>query len=215
MSNYSRAIDTRGPDREHYPECVLWRGALTWPNFITLVRLALLPVFVIWLFDDRVVAAGFLLGFIGATDWVDGWVARRFDQVSELGKILDPIADRGVFLVGIVSVIGHGSFPLWFGVAIVAREASIAALMVGATLLGMERFDVTRRGKTATFALLCAVPWITLGSVGGGWSFFSWVGWAVGVPGLALSWLTFFEYLPLVRAHMAAGRAHGALPLDE
>lgn len=194
---------------------MLWRGALTWPNLITLVRLGLLPVFVVWLFDDRVVAAGFLLGFIGATDWVDGWVARRFDQVSELGKILDPIADRGVFLVGIVSVIWHGSFPLWFGVAIVAREASIAALMVGATLLGMERFDVTRRGKTATFALLCAVPWITLGSVGGVWTFFAWAGWLVGIPGLVLSWLTFFEYLPLVRAHMAAGRSRGALPLDK
>lgn len=194
---------------------MLWRGAFTLPNLITVVRLALLPVFVVWLFDDRVIAAGFLLGAIGATDWVDGWIARRFDQVSELGKVLDPVADRAVFLVGIVSVMIHGSFPVWFGVAIVAREASIASLMVGATLLGMERFDVTRRGKTATFALLCSVPWITLGSVGGPWSFFTWAGWSVGLPGLALSWLTFFEYLPLVRAHMAAGRVRGALPLDE
>ena len=199
----------------NYPSGVLWRGAFTWPNLITAVRLALLPWFVILLFDDRVVAASFLLGFLGGTDWVDGWVARRFDQVSELGKILDPVADRLVFLVGIISVMWHGSFPVWFGIAIVLREASIAALMVGATLLGMERFDVTRRGKTATFALLCAVPWITLGSVGGGWAVFTWIGWAVGLPGLVLSWLTFFEYLPLVKAHMAGGRERRALPLDE
>ena len=196
-------------------DVLAWRRVLTWPNAITVVRLALLPFFVVLLFDDQVIAAGFLLGFVGATDWVDGWVARRFDQVSEFGKILDPVADRAVFLVGILAVMWHGSFPVWFGVAIMAREAAIAALMVGATLLGMERFDVTRRGKTATFALLCAVPWITLGSVGGGWSVFGWMGWTVGVPGLALSWLTFFEYLPLVRAHMATGGSSRALPLEE
>lgn len=196
------------------PSKSFFADAVTWPNFVTLVRLGFLPLVVVWMSQDRVVEAAFLLGCLGATDWVDGWIARRFDQVSELGKVLDPIADRAVFLVGLGSVVWYGAFPLWFGAAIIAREAAIASLMVGSTLLGMERFDVTRRGKLATFALLCAVPWVTLGSVGGGWLIVGIAGWIVGIPGLVLSWLTFFEYVPLVRAHIASGRAAKALPLD-
>lgn len=180
-----------------------------------MIRLCLLPWYVSLVNDDRIVAASFLLGFLGATDWVDGWLARRTGQVSEFGKILDPVADRLVFLVGILTVMWHGAFPVWFGSLIVVREAAIGLMMVVATMLGMERFDVTRRGKLATFALLCAVPWITLGSVGDGWVVFGVAGWVVGVPGLVLSWLTFVEYLPLVRAHMASNRGPHALPLDE
>jgi cardiolipin synthase len=191
------------------------KSLFTWPNAVTMIRLCLLPWYVSLVAGDEIVAAGFLLGFLGATDWVDGWLARHFGQVSEFGKILDPIADRVVFLVGIGAVMWHGTFPVWFGASIIAREAAIGAVMVVATLLGMERFDVTRRGKLATFALLCAVPWITLGTVGGVWMVIGAAGWLVGVPGLVLSWLTFFEYLPLVRAHMANGRSRQALPLDE
>lgn len=191
------------------------KSLFTWPNVVTLVRLCLLPWYVALVADDEIVRAGFLLGFLGATDWVDGWLARKTGQVSEFGKILDPVADRLVFLVGIGAVMWQGAFPVWFGALVMAREAAIGLVMVAATLLGMERFDVTRRGKLATFALLCAVPWITLGSVGGGWVVIGAAGWAVGIPGIVLSWLTFFEYLPLVRAHMASDRRRDALPLDE
>lgn len=191
------------------------RSLFTWPNAITMIRLCLLPVYVSLVADDKIVAAGFLLGFLGATDWVDGWIARKFNQVSEFGKILDPVADRVVFLVGILAVVWHGAFPFAFGVAIMVREAAIASIMIVATLLGMERFDVTRRGKLATFALLCAVPWITLGSLGGWWMIIGVAGWTVGIPGLILSWLTLFEYLPLVRYHMSSRTGREALPLDE
>lgn len=207
--------------RAGYSSRVAWsevftvRSMFTWPNVVTMLRLCLLPWYVSLVSDDQIVAAGFLLGFLGATDWVDGWLARRFGQVSEFGKILDPVADRLVFLVGIVAVLWQGAFPLWFGALIIAREAAIGIVMIVATLLGMEPFDVTRRGKLATFALLCAVPWITLGSVGGAWVVIGVAGWTVGVPGLILSWLTFIEYLPLVRAHMVSGRSREALPLDE
>ena len=73
----------------------------TVPNVITFVRLSLLPVYVVLLGDERIVAGSFFLGFLAATDWVDGYVARRFNQVSEFGKVLDPVADRAVFFVGI------------------------------------------------------------------------------------------------------------------
>lgn len=179
---------------------------LTWPNLITAIRLCLLPSYVMLMGDGRVVAAGFLLGFLGATDWVDGWVARRFNQISEFGKVLDPVADRVVFFVGIGAALWFGHFPLWFGVLVLVREGSIALLMVGATLFGMARFPVTTLGKRATFALLCAVPWITVGSTGGAWIVVGVAGWMVGIPGLVLSYVTFFQYLPIVRANMASGQ---------
>lgn len=181
------------------------RDVMTVPNLITLVRLACLPWFVVLVSGGHVFAAGWLLGVLGSTDWVDGWVARRFNQVSEFGKIIDPVADRAVFLVGILSAIRWGSFPAWFGALIVLREAAIAVLMVGATLRGMDRFPVTRLGKAATMALLAAVPWLMVGSVGGAWTFVRVAGWAVGLPGLVASYVSFFAYIPTVRANMSKG----------
>ena len=75
---------------------------LTAPNLFTLLRLCCLPLFLYLLFGrDNRAGAAWLLGGLGATDWVDGWLARRFDQVSEFGKIFDPTADRLLFIVGI------------------------------------------------------------------------------------------------------------------
>ena len=190
------------------------RSVLTAPNVITLVRLAFLPWYLSLLSQDRPVAAGFLLGFLGMTDWVDGWVARRFNQISELGKVLDPVADRLVFFVGIGGAIWHQHFPMLFGALILIREVSIALLMVGGTMLGMERFPVTIAGKRATFALLCAVPWITVGGVGGAWTVVLLAGWTVGIPGLVLSYFTFFQYLPIVRAHMSSRQSANGVPLE-
>ena len=182
------------------------RTILTAPNIITSVRLALLPFYLMLLADERVVAACFLLGTLGATDWVDGWVARRFDQVSEFGKILDPVADRLVFFVGVGGSLWFGHFPAWFGGLILLREGSIALLMVGGTLLGMARFPVTTLGKRATFAILCAVPWITIGAAGGAWRIVEVVGWLVGIPGLAMSYVALFRYLPTVRENLSRSR---------
>lgn len=182
-----------------------WRSVLTWPNLVTLVRLLMLPTYVSLMADGRVVAGSWFFGLLAATDWIDGYLARRLNQVSEFGKVIDPVADRLVFFVGIGTAMYYGFFPNWFGVVILVREISIAILMVGATALGMERFPVTRLGKWATFALLCAVPWITLGSAGGVWSVFTVIGWMAGLPGVVVSYVSFIKYLPTVRAHMAAG----------
>lgn len=183
-----------------------WRSLLTWPNAITLVRLAMLPTYVSLMADGRVVAGSWFFGLLAATDWVDGFVARRFNQVSEFGKIIDPVADRTVFFVGIGAAMYYDFFPVWLGVLILIREISIAVLMVGATALGMERFPVTATGKKATFGLLCAVPWITLGTAGGWWSVFSLMGWTAIVPALMYSYVSFFQYLPTVKAHMSSGQ---------
>jgi cardiolipin synthase len=173
------------------------RENLTIPNVLSVLRLAMLPTFVSLFADGRVVAGSWFFGLLASTDWIDGYIARRFNQV---------IADRTVFFVGIGAALYYDYLPMWFGIVILVREVSIAVLMVVATAMGMERFPVTRLGKWATFALMAAVPWITLGSAGGAWTVFTYMGWAVGIPGVFVSYKSFFEYLPSVRSHLASGR---------
>ncbi|MGI9621936.1 MAG: CDP-alcohol phosphatidyltransferase family protein, partial [Acidimicrobiales bacterium] len=166
-----------------------WRSqVLTWPNLISLVRLACIPLFV-WLLlgEERRVAAGALLAVLGATDWVDGYVARRFNQVSEVGKILDPTADRLMFLVAMIAMLIDGSVPIWFGILTLVREAGVAivALILGA--MGARRIDVTRLGKTSTFGLMVTFPLFLLGAAGTSVSGVAEAAaYLIGVPSLAL-----------------------------
>ena len=91
---------------------------LTVPNAVTVVRLLCIPLFLWLLFGaDRQTAAAILLGVLGATDWVDGFLARRFHQVSTVGKVLDPAADRILVGTGVIAIMIHGAVPIWFGVA--------------------------------------------------------------------------------------------------
>lgn len=199
---YSPVVPTEG----------LFSRVWTVPNLLTVSRLALLPVYVSWLADHRYVAGAWFLGALMWTDFFDGWIARKFNQTSELGKVLDPVADRVIFGVGVIAAMIHGAFPGWFGAVVLVREGSIAALMLGATALGMERFPVTTAGKRATFLMMCAVSWLILGAGGGSWEVARWMGWTAAVPGTLLSYWTFFRYLPMVRTHLAAGRAAKGLP---
>ncbi|HSP04312.1 MAG TPA: CDP-alcohol phosphatidyltransferase family protein [Acidimicrobiales bacterium] len=183
-------------------------GLLTIPNLITVVRLCTLPVFVYLLFgaDDRW-AAGWVLFLIGSTDWLDGYLARRLGQVSNVGKILDPVADRLLFFVGIGSIIIDGSVPLWFAVAVLVREAAVAIGTLSLAALGATRIDVTWYGKAATFALMGAFPSFLVGAsdhaTADGFRVLAWV---VGIPGLALAYWSALLYIPLGRKALAEGR---------
>ena len=180
---------------------------MTVPNLVTVVRLLCIPLFLWLLFArDNRVGAAWLLGGIGATDWVDGYIARRFDQVSELGKMLDPIADRLMFIVGIAAIIIDGSAPLWFCWAVVVREVVVGGTMVVCTLFfGMQRFDVTYWGKLATFLLMFAFPGFMLGETDfPAHQGFLAAAWIMGIPGLVLSYYTAVAYVPLIRAHLHA-----------
>lgn len=184
---------------------------LTAPNLFTLLRLLCLPLFLMLLYGrDSVAGAGWLLLAIGGTDWVDGWLARRFDQVSEFGKVFDPVADRILFFVSLVAIIAYPIPPRWFFVLLLVREAAVAIAMVVATLaFRMQRFDVTYWGKLATFLLMGAVPAFMVGhSDFPGARFWELLGWAVGVPGLLLSWWTALDYIPKIRDGIRAGRLH-------
>ena len=136
----------------------------TVPNLISVLRLLCIPLFVWVLFGaENRSAAAILLAVLGATDWVDGWIARRFNQTSELGKILDPTADRLLLIVSIPSLIIDGSIPLWFALLALIRELLVGGATVSLALIGARRIDVLWWGKTGTFAMLFAVSLNTVG----------------------------------------------------
>ncbi len=182
----------------------------TVPNLFTLIRLLCLPWFLYLLFvDENRAGAAWLLAGLGSTDWVDGYIARRFDQGSEFGKIFDPTVDRVLFIVSVTAIIIDGSIPIWFAVAVLVREVLVGGVIAFSTLfLHMERFGVTRLGKIATFLLMGAVPSFLIGSTDV-WEapFFAVLAWLMGIPGLVLSYWTGIAYIPLIRSGLAAGRA--------
>jgi cardiolipin synthase len=160
------------------------------------------PIFVVLLINkDDPLSAAILLSVLGATDWVDGWVARRFNQISELGKILDPTADRIMFLVAVFSMLIDGSVPVWFGVLTLIREGvvAIAALILGG--LGARALSVTWVGKTSSFGLMFAFPLFLFSTAVHGTqsSIYEVLAYVIGLPSLLLHFWAAFGYIPLAR----------------
>jgi cardiolipin synthase len=188
-----------------------WR---TWPNAVTLVRLACIPLFwwVLFHTGHRAVAA-WLLVSVGATDWIDGYLARRLNQTSTVGKILDPTADRILVVTGLLSVAFAGGVPWWFAGITLFREVLVSALTLALAALGAARIDVLWWGKVSTFMLMGTFPLFLLTSNGHGGALLAWqhylrIGtWVFGVSALALSWWVFFGYIGPAREALRRGRA--------
>jgi cardiolipin synthase len=190
-------------------EPVPGRGILTLPNIVTLARLSCLPVFLWLLFgrEDRVAAAA-LLAALGVTDWIDGYLARHLGQVSELGKVLDPVADRLLFFVGAGGILVDGSVPTWFAVTVLVREALVGGATLLLAALGAKRIDVTWFGKAGTFGLMMAFPLFLASHSDISWADAAGVfAWLTGIPGLVLSLYAAVLYAPLARQALAEGRA--------
>jgi cardiolipin synthase len=135
---------------------------LTIPNLLSFLRLALVPVFLLFLIDGQDVAALIVLAVSGFTDFLDGFIARRFDQVTRLGQMLDPAADRLYILAAVLGLVVRELVPLWFVVAILARDlllVVVAVVLVGA---GHGALPVNRVGKVATACLFVGLPVLML-----------------------------------------------------
>ena len=165
---------------------------LTIPNLISLTRLALIPVF-LWLLvgRDDPFAAGWLLGIIGSTDWVDGFLARKLDQVSEVGKILDPLADRIAVAAAVIAGLATGYLPTWFAWALIVREVLVGVGAIVIALRGHTSLAVRKMGKLATLLLYAAVAWFFVGTE---WVAVEYAAWIVGVPGLILYYIVAVQY---------------------
>jgi len=141
-------------------------AVFTIPNVLSFLRILLIPVFVVLIVHEPTTTAGLLLfGAVVATDWVDGWVARRTGQISELGKVLDPTADRLAIAAGLIALVIRDVFPLWAALLILVRDAVI--LIVGGAVLATRhvRLEVRFIGKVATFMLMTAIPLIAWGNL--------------------------------------------------
>lgn len=184
---------------------------LTLPNLVTLVRLVCIPVF-LWLLlgSDHTAIAAWLLAGLGATDWIDGYLARHLHQGSELGKILDPTADRLLLVAATVGIVAFGVSGIVSALAIVllAREALVGAATVALALAGARRIDVLWVGKAGTLAVMFALPMLLLApEVTGGWhALLLTGGWGFGIPGTALGYYAAAKYVPAARAALAEGR---------
>ncbi len=182
---------------------------LTAPNVITMVRLLCIPLFLWLLFGaHRQTAAAVLLAVLGATDWVDGFVARRYGQVSTFGKVLDPTADRILVGTAVISIMVYGAVPLWFGLATIAREVLVSAMVLLLAALGAARIDVLWVGKAGTFGLMFAYPTFLLGDGTAGWQEpIRVIAWVTGLVGLALAWWAAGSYIAPARRALRQGRA--------
>jgi cardiolipin synthase len=195
------AADDAGEDR-----------ILTIPNVISLVRLLCMPVFLYLLFgEDDPLSAAVLLGVLGATDWVDGYIARHYHQVSKVGKVLDPVADRLLFFVGIGGILVFGAVPVWFAAMVLVREVVVAITTVVLGAMGARRVDVTWWGKAGTFCLMVAFPMFLASEAAFRFADAALVcAWGFGIPGLVLSYVSWAMYLPLGLAALEQGRADRA-----
>ena len=191
----------QGPDR-----------ILTLPNAITTVRLLCAPLF-LWLLFGRPHGQGryqaaLLLGALGATDWVDGYLARHLGQVSTVGKVLDPTADRILLGVGVVGILIDGSVPLWVGIVVLTREVLVALAVLALAAGGAKRMDVQWAGKAGTLSLLFAFPLFLVAHSTAGWKDVANVlAWLFVIPGICLAWYAAITYVPMARRALAEGRA--------
>ncbi len=143
-------------------------AVVTVPNILSFARIATIPLFCWLAANERTRVWGILLfAVVVSTDWVDGYVARRTGQVTELGRILDPVADRLAIAAGLVTFAIAGIFPFWAALLILVRD--VAVVLGGAVLLWGRniRMEVRGIGKIATFSLMAAIAWIAWGNAEG------------------------------------------------
>lgn len=134
----------------------------TVPNVITAVRFALVPVFVWFVAVGQEWTAFWLLVILGSTDWIDGYIARRFDQSSVVGQWLDPLADRLSLIIVTLSLVIFSDAPMWVLVVIVTADL-ILFLYSSFVFAGSPELPVSVVGKLRTAALLIAAPLVLLG----------------------------------------------------
>jgi cardiolipin synthase (CMP-forming) len=192
------------------------RRILTVPNVISVVRLLCVPVFVWLAWNDREGAAAVLLAVLGATDWVDGWIARHYDQGSDLGKILDPTADRVLLVAAAVALLLEDlstgvDVILWI---VLIREVLVGVATIVLAAAGARRIDVVWAGKAGTLAIMFALPAFLIADAAPSVEFFfDLVGWGFAIGGIVLGYLAAAKYVPAARAALREGRS-GRLPAE-
>jgi cardiolipin synthase len=184
---------------------------LTVPNALSLLRLLGVPLFLWLVLNERDAAAVALLMVSGVTDWLDGKIARKWGQMSRVGQLLDPAADRLYILATLIGLTIRDVVPLWLTVALVGRDVFLAFFLPVLRRHGYGPLPVSFLGKAATFNLLSGFPLLLLGE---GDSLVSQIahafGWSFAIWGSALYWWAGILYVVQVRQLVSADRAQPA-----
>jgi cardiolipin synthase len=182
---------------------------LTIPNLISFVRLAGVPLFLYLVLGPRAdVAAVVVLALGGTSDWVDGYVARRMRQVSRLGELLDPLADRLYILATVLAFTARGVLPWSFTLALLLRELVLTVALLVLRRYGYGPLSVHYLGKTATFLLLAAFPIQLLAHASAGAAPVAGpVGWGLAWWGIVLYWVAGAMYVVQTARLVRAARS--------
>lgn len=182
---------------EHVASSKVWTVA----NAISVIRLMAIPVFLWLVIEDRLVSAFALLVAAVLTDFVDGMVARRMNEITTLGQFLDPFADRLFIAATVIALAIQNVVPWWFVVAVMLRDALLGVGGIVMSRYGAGTLPVKWWGKVATFGLLFVLPLFLLsvvvsqyfsGAVG---AVLMMIAWPVAIVAVVLYWLVGFSYL--------------------
>lgn len=181
---------------------------LTLPNILSALRLLGVPVF-LWLIlvPEADGWAIVLLVVSGFTDWLDGYLARRWNQITRVGQLLDPIADRLYILATLIGLLLRGIVPWWFVVILLSRDVLMAGVLWVLKRRDVVGLPVHFLGKAATFNLLYAFPLLLIGDGATWWAEPAKIfGWAFAVWGTALYWWAAVLYIGQARRILAQRR---------
>ncbi|WP_439563886.1 CDP-alcohol phosphatidyltransferase family protein [Microcella sp.] len=179
---------------------------LTVPNALSALRILLVPVFLVLVLAERDVAALIVIIVSSLTDFLDGIIARRFSQITKLGQLLDPAADRLFIFAAVIALAVREVVPWWVVIVIVGRDVFLAVLGLVLAQHGYGPLPVHHLGKLATFALFYALPILVLGQAFPVLQPVSDpIGWAFTLWGAFLYWWAGILYLRQTRELTAKG----------
>jgi len=172
----------------------------TIPNAISLVRLVMVPVFLWLLVTGNDVPALVVLIIATTSDFIDGFIARQFDQVTRLGMYLDPLSDRLFIAASVIGLAARGLVPLPLLAVVLARDIMLLSVVLYRRLRINDFPRVTFVGKVGTFVLFTAFPVVVLGTVWTDAPFpLELIGWVLGAIGACIYWVAGFGYLEVLR----------------
>jgi cardiolipin synthase len=187
-------------------QLTLWQQLWLLPNLLSALRLALVPVFLLLLLGEHYLIGIGVLALAGLTDYLDGYFARKNNQVTRLGQLLDPAADRLYIFSTLIALATAQIIPLWLALVVVGRDLLLLAVYPVLATHGFGPLPVHFLGKAGTFSLLYAFPLLLAARI---WSeaeiFILPVAWAFALWGIGLYWWAGFVYLKQVRDVVKSG----------
>ncbi|WP_418969891.1 CDP-alcohol phosphatidyltransferase family protein [Alloscardovia omnicolens] len=170
---------------------------VTWPNFVSLVRLLTIPVIAVLISKDHLFSGLIVLAISALTDGIDGYLARRLNQITKLGQILDPIADRLLIVCSILALGFAGFLPWWFIIVVGSRDCILGVLIIALAQYDYGSLPVHFVGKTATAMIMTDIPALMISGMGNSLFFIALknFGVALAVWGIVLYWVAGVIYM--------------------